>query len=98
MLYDMKKIKNAIVTKLNVEPLLVCYLRRDEKIQYFSQMQICFDKQYGLIDCSRKAVEMVHIMTNNDPQETECVDYLPVSYPVIKPSMWGKKMEHSEGL
>ena len=88
MLYDVKKIKSIIKNKLKVEPLLVCYMRRDSDIQWLSQMQICFDKQYQLIDCSKESVELVQIMVSNDPQETECSDDMPVLYPTIKPELW----------
>lgn len=95
MLYDVKKIKAAIKNKLNVEPLLVCYTKRDSDIQYFSQMQICFDKKYQLTECSVDSVELVEIMFNNEPLEVPCADDVPISYPTIKPQAWrDEKIAH----
>ena len=89
MLYDVKKIKEVVKNKLNVEPLLVCYTKRDSDVQYLSQMQICLDKNYKLTECSVESVGLAGIMFNNEPEEVPCVDDLPISYPTIKPqSVW----------
>lgn len=69
--------------------MLVCFIEKNSTIQYLSQMQVCFDKQYNLIECSNNSVEIVKIMTDKiaSIQEMECQDDLPVSYPVIKPTL-----------
>jgi hypothetical protein len=95
MLYDVKKIKAVIKNKLGFEPLMVCYTKRDSDIQYFSQMQICFNKNYELTECSVESVELVGIMFDNEPEEIPCVDDIPISYPTIKPqSLLDEKIMH----
>ena len=83
-LYDLSKIKDAIKTVLNVEPMIVCYILKDSNVQYLSQMQVCLDKSFELTDCAFEAVELVNIARDNTPQETQCQDALPVHYPKIK--------------
>ena len=41
LLYDLDKIKYAIKSVLNVEPMVVCYVLKDSHVQYLAQMQIC---------------------------------------------------------
>jgi ribonuclease T2 len=83
-LYDLAEIKTAIKSVLNVEPMIVCYILKDSDVQYLSQMQICLSKTYELVDCAFDAVELVNIVKDNTPQETQCQSHMPVHYPVIK--------------
>jgi ribonuclease I len=84
LLYDLNKIKFAIQSQLNVEPMLVCYVLRDSDVQYLSQMQICLSKQLELVDCAFEAIEIVQIFKDNTPQEIQCQSGLPIHYPTIK--------------
>ena len=84
LLYDLSKIKYAIKSVLNVEPMVVCYILKDSDVQYLSQMQICLSKDYELVDCEFQAVELVNIAKDNTPQETQCQEGLPIHYPTIK--------------
>jgi len=83
-LYDFAKIFGAIKATFNAEPLMVCYLMKDSDVQYLSQIQICMDKQFNLIDCYTEFLEIVPIMHNNTPQETSCNQQIPIAYPTIK--------------
>lgn len=83
LLYDLDKIKYAIKSVLNVEPMIVCYILKDSDVQYLSQMQICLSKEFELVDCAFQAVELVNIMVDNEPQETQCQHTMPVHYPTI---------------
>jgi ribonuclease T2 len=85
-LYDLSKLKQAVQKVLNVEPYAVCYVLRDSDVQYLSQMNICFDKQMQLIECSRETLEIVKVDSDNEPQEIECQSGLPVHYPTIRRS------------
>ena len=84
MLYDLDKIRYAIKSVLNVEPLIVCYVLKDSDVQYLSQMQICITKDFELVDCAVEFVEIVKISVDNTPQEIECQPGIPVHYPTIK--------------
>jgi ribonuclease T2 len=83
LLYDTNKIRFAIKNILKVEPLLVCYVLKDSEVQYFSQMQVCLSKDFQLVDCSFQAVEFANIVVDNEPQETQCQDSMPIHYPTI---------------
>lgn len=84
LLYDLDKIKYAIKSVLNVEPMIVCYILKDSDVQYLSQMQICLSKQFELVDCAFEAVELVNIVVDNTPQETQCQQGIPIHYPTIR--------------
>lgn len=84
VLYDLDKIKGAIKSVLNVEPMIVCYILKDSDVQYLSQMQICLSKSFELVDCAFEAVELVNIVKDNTPQETQCQEGIPIHYPTIK--------------
>lgn len=83
-LYDLNKIKEAIKSVLNVEPMIVCYIEKDSDVQYLSQMQICLSKQFELVDCAFESVELVNIVRDNTPQQTQCQHGLPIHYPTIR--------------
>jgi len=83
LLLDVDKVKNAIRSQLNVEPMLVCYVLKDSDIQYLSQMQICLSKSFELVDCQFEAIELAKIMRDNQAQEIECQPGMPVHYPTI---------------
>jgi len=63
--------------------MIVCYILKDSDVQYLSQMQICLSKEFELVDCAFQAVELVNIMIDNEPQETQCQSTMPVHYPTI---------------
>lgn len=84
ILYDLDKVKYAIKSILNVEPMIVCYILKDSDVQYLSQMQICLSKQFELVDCAFDAVELVNIVVDNTPQETQCQHGIPIHYPTIR--------------
>jgi len=83
LLYDANKIRFAIKSILKVDPMLVCYVLKDSDVQYFSQMQVCLSKDFELVDCSFQAVELANIVVDNEPQETQCQDSMPIHYPTI---------------
>ena len=85
-MYDLEKIRFALQSTLGVTPFLVCYVEKDADLQYFSQMQICLSKQFELVDCATEAVEPALIMKDNQAQETQCQNGIPVHYPTIKHS------------
>lgn len=84
LLYSLDNILNAIQAKLGVRPLTTCFIQKDSNIQIFSQMQICFDKDFSLIDCRDQVLELAKIAVDNTPQETGCSHTRPISYPIIK--------------
>lgn len=84
ILYDLEKIKYAITSVLNVQPMIVCFILKDSDVQYLSQMQVCLSKQFELVDCAFEAVELVNIVRDNTPQETQCQPNLPIHYPTIR--------------
>jgi ribonuclease T2 len=84
LLYSLDNIISAVQAKLGVRPLATCYIQKDSNIQIFSQMQICFDKEFNLIDCRDQVLELTKIFVDNTPQETGCSSTRPVSYPTIK--------------
>lgn len=83
-LYDLDQMKNAIKKVLGVEPGLTCYVLRDSKKQYLSQMQICLSKSYEQIECAHESIDMLKIVRNNKPQQTECQRGIPIHYPTIE--------------
>lgn len=83
LLYDLDKIIHAIQLKLNVLPQLTCYILKESEVQYLSQLQLCFSKDFKLIECSEAAVEMGLIKNSNAPQQTHCQPGLPIHYPTI---------------
>lgn len=87
-LYDLSDIKEAIKSVLNVEPSVDCYVLQDSNVQYISQMQICLSKTFDLVDCggSQSAKSARVVRDTSSPQETQCLNDLPVHYPVIKPT------------
>jgi len=84
LLLDLDKIIHTIKSSLNVEPMLVCYVLKDSNIQYLSQMQVCLNKEFELVDCAFEALEMARIMRENEAQEIQCQPGMPVHYPTIK--------------
>lgn len=84
LLYDLEKLKNSIISYFKVEPLIVCYVLKESDIQYLSQMQICFNKSFELVDCEFKAVELAKIAFDNSAQEIQCQPNIPIHYPTIK--------------
>jgi ribonuclease I len=84
ILYDVSKIENAVKSKLNVVPWLTCYILKDSKVQYLSQMQICMDIKFQIIECNDAWVELSMIQYDNTPQETKCNPNLPIHYPTLK--------------
>ena len=63
--------------------MIVCFILKDSDVQYLSQMQICLSKNFELVDCAFEAVELVNIVVDNTPQETQCQPGLPIQYPTI---------------
>jgi hypothetical protein len=84
-LYTVDNIKSSVKLRLGVSPIPVCFIEKNLDIQYLSQMQVCFDKTLSLIECSTDVVELVKILTDDEPQQTTCLPNLPISYPTIKP-------------
>ena len=84
VLYDLHDVKKAITSVLGVEPMIVCYILKDSDVQYLSQMQICLSKEFELVDCAFEAVELVNIVVDNTPQETQCQYSLPIQYPTFQ--------------
>jgi ribonuclease T2 len=87
-LYDLNQIKTAIKNVLGVEPGLTCYVLRDAKKQYLSQMQICLSKTYEQMDCvpteSRDMLEIITKKIYEKPQQTDCQHGIPIHYPTIE--------------
>lgn len=59
--YDYESIKHSIKSVLNVDPFLVCFLDKKANKQYISQMQVCLDKQFELIECKSQSVDMIQL-------------------------------------
>lgn len=64
--------------------MIVCYVLKDSDVQYLSQMQVCLNKQFQLVDCAFEAIELITIMSDNEPQQIECLPNMPIHYPTIK--------------
>ncbi|CAF1081389.1 unnamed protein product [Brachionus calyciflorus] len=84
LLYDLDKIKYAIRNYFRVEPMIVCYVLKDSDVQYLSQMQVCLSKDFQLVDCEFKAIELAKIAIDNKAQEIQCQPGIPIHYPTIK--------------
>ena len=84
LLYDVGKIRHVIKSLMGVEPMIVCFVLKDSDVQYLSQMQICVNKEFELVDCEFLAVEQALIEVDNKPQEIQCQPNMPIHYPTIQ--------------
>ncbi len=94
-LYDLDLMKAAIKNVLGVEPGLTCYVLKNSRKQYLSQMQICLSKTYEQIDCAPTSINMLDLVTKaneNKPQQIDCQQGIPIHYPTIEynPEFWFK--------
>jgi len=82
-LYKGEDFINAIQTATSFAPQLTCYAEKKSDVQYLSQIQICINKNYEVMDCKDAAVEPTPIF-NNTPQEMTCKKDVPIHYPTFK--------------
>ncbi|KAL1501427.1 hypothetical protein ABEB36_006747 [Hypothenemus hampei] len=75
--YDVATIYNAIKNSINKEPSIQCVIDKETKESYISEIRICLDKNFQVIDCNpTNPIHRIRFGLNTNCSQKKQVQYI----------------------